>query len=168
MSIDTSRKAPTVESIAKMLTELLGVPTTTKILSAPIPTATFRIFSTYVDDSNKLTWVGGMDIAFGASTGAALAMLPIGAVTEAIKSGAITAAMVENSREVANVAANLFNTLSGHGHVRLQDYLVAPKPIPPTIAPLLAKPVHRVDLEVLVRGYPAGKIALFRAAPYGA
>ncbi len=166
MPIEPTRKAPTPDAIAKMMTDLLGVPTTTKLLSVPVPTAALKIFSTYVDDANKLTWIGGMDVACAASTGSALAMMPIGPVNEAIKSNALTAAMIENSREVANVAANLFNTLSGHGHVRLRDYIVAPQPIPPALSPLLAKPILRVDLDVVVRGYPIGKLSFFRAVPY--
>jgi hypothetical protein len=95
-------------------------------------------------------------------------MMPAGPVTDAIKSNTLTPAMVENSREVANVAANLFNALSGHGHVRLRDYVVAPQPMPPALQPLLAKPVLRLDLEVGVRGYPPGKLVLFRVVPYAA
>jgi hypothetical protein len=166
VTIDTVRKAPTPDAIAKMMSDLLGVPTTTKVLSAAVPATALRIFGTYVDDANKLTWIGAMDVACAASTGAALAMMPIGPVHESIKGNTLTPAMIENSREVANVAANLFNTLSGHGHVRLKDYVVGPQPIPSTLQSLMAKPVLRVDLEVAVRGYPAGKLTLFRIVPY--
>jgi len=163
---DTIRKAPTPDAIAKMMSDLLGTPTIAKALSAAVPVPTLKVFSTYVDDTNKLTWIGAMDVACAASTGSALAMMPLGPVTDAVKTNTLTPAMVENSREVANVTANLFNTLSGHGHVRLKDYIVAPQPIPPALQPILAKPVLRVDIELLVRGYPAGKLVLFRVVPY--
>jgi hypothetical protein len=168
VAVDTIRKAPTPDAIAKMLSDLLGVPTISKVLSAVVPVSALKVFSTYVDDTNKLTWIGGMDVACAAGTGGALAMMPVAPVTDAIKSDALTPPMIENSREVANVAASLFSTLSGHGHVRLRDYFVAPQAIATFLHPLLANPVLRLDLEVIVRGYPPGKLVLFRVVPYAA
>jgi len=166
VTIDTIRKAPTPDAIAKMMSDLLGLPTTTKVLTAAVPTPALRVLSTYVDDTSKLTWIGAMDIACAASAGAALAMMPVGPVNDAIKGNTLTPAMIENSREVANVAANLFNTLSGHGHVRLKDYIVAPQPIPSSLQTSMAKPVLRLDFDIAVRGYPVGKLTLFRVVPY--
>jgi hypothetical protein len=168
VAIDLKNKAPNPDAIARMLSDLLGVPTTTKLLPSAAPATALRIFGTYVDDKNRLTWIAGMDIAFAASTGSALAMLPMGLVTDAIKTNTLTPAMIENSREVANVSANLFNTISGHGHVRLAEFIVAPSTLTAPSQAILAKPVLRVDLEIAVRGYPPGKIALFRAVPFAA
>ena len=162
---DNKPRAPTPDAIASLLSGLLGVPATTKVSPVPFPLTALKVFGTYIDDTGRLAWMCANDIAFAASTGAALAMVPPGVVNDSIKSGKLTETMVENAREVANVAANLFNTLAGHGHVRLRDYVIPTQALPPAIQQALTKPVLRLDLDVAVRGYPGGKIALFRILP---
>ena len=150
---------PTAASIADLVTMLVGkkvraVPTT------PFPVASARGIATYVDQSQKLAFVALTDMAFLAGVGAALAMIPAGVVTEAIKSGKPAPVLTENAFEVMNILSSLYNDAEGKGtHIKIKGLVVVP-PVPPDVALHLAKPVGRIDLEIQLPGYANGKLTL--------
>lgn len=150
---------PTAAAIADLVTMLVGkkvraVPTT------PFPVASARGLATYVDQTQKLAYVALTDMAFLAGVGAALAMIPAGVVTEAIKTGKPSPVLTENAFEVMNIVASLYNDAEGKGaHIKIKALVVVP-PIPPEVAGLLAKPAGRLDLEIQVPGYANGKLTL--------
>jgi hypothetical protein len=150
---------PTPASIADLVTMLVGKPTRAG-RGTPLAVSAARGVATYVDKDAKITFVTLTDMAFIASVGAALAMIPPGIVGEAVKSGKPSHVLVENAVEVLNILASLFNDLEGKGvHVKLQRLVLVP-PLPPELARLIAKPGHRLDLEVTLPGYPNGRLSL--------
>ena len=150
---------PTAVSIADLVTMLVGkkvraVPTT------PLPVASARGLATYIDETQKLTFVALTDMAFLAGVGAALAMIPAGVVTEAIKSGKPAPVLTENAFEVMNILSSLCNDADGKGaHIKIKGLVVVP-PVPPDVAAHLAKPAARLDLEIQLPGYANGKLTL--------
>ena len=150
---------PAAASIADLVTMLVGK----KVRAAPTPplaVAAARGLATYIDATQKLQYVALTDMAFLAGVGAALAMIPAGVVTEAIKSGKPAPVLTENAFEVMNILASLYNDADGKGaHIKIKGLVIVP-PIPPEVASLLAKPAGRLDLEIQMPGYANGKLTL--------
>ncbi len=150
---------PTAASVADLVTMLVGkkvraAPTT------PFPVPLARGLATYIDETQKLVYVALTDMAFLAGVGAALAMIPAGVVSEAIKTGKPSAVLIENAFEVMNIVASLYNDADGKGaHVKIMGLVVVP-PVPPEVAAQLAKPAGRLDLEIQLPGYANGKLTL--------
>ncbi len=128
---------------------------------AALGSAQVRAAATYVCASGEISFVTLADIPFVASVGAALALIPVSAVNEAIKTGKPSPLLVENAHEVLNVAASLFNELdqgaSPPVHVKLERLDVGP--LDARLSARLLKPAARVDLDVSVAGYPDGKLS---------
>lgn len=150
---------PTAASVGDLVTMLVGK----KVRAAPCPplaVAAVRGLATYLDEHQKLAFVAISDMAFIAGVGAALAMIPPAVVTEAIKSGKPSSVLTENAFEVMNIVSSLYNDADGKGaHIKIKALVIVP-PIPPDVAPLLAKPTGRIDLEIQLPGYANGKLTL--------
>jgi hypothetical protein len=150
---------PSATSIADLVTMLVGkkvraVPT------APLPVPSARGLATYIDGDQKLRFVALTDMAFLAGVGAALAMIPAGVVTEAIKTGKPSSVLTENAFEVMNIVSSLYNDADGKGaHIKIKGLVILP-PVPPEVAQLIAKPAGRIDLEIQLPGYANGKLTL--------
>ena len=130
----------------------------------PLPVPQARGVATYIDKEQKLVFVAITDMAFLAGVGAALALIPAAMVAEAVKTGKLSEALQENAFEVMNIVSSLYNDVEGKGtHVKIQRLVVAP-PLPPELAPRLAKPTARRDVEVQVPGYASGKLTLLAVA----
>jgi hypothetical protein len=154
-----AKALPTPASIGDLVTMLVGKSARAG-RGTPLAASAARGVATYIDKDAKVIFVTLTDIAFLASVGAALAMIPPGVAGEAVKSGKPSAVLVENAVEVLNILASLFNDADGKGtHVKLQRLLLMP-PLPPELARLVAKPTQRLDLEVTLPGYPNGKLSL--------
>ena len=109
-------------------------------------------------------------VAFIASVGAALAMIPPAMAVDAVKSGIVPETMMLNAQEVLNVGASIFNTqaevasvahlTTAKTHVRLAKLLFG------SADPALLKSAQtasvslRLDTAVTTPGYPEGKLAL--------
>ncbi|MDP3714529.1 MAG: hypothetical protein Q8R60_18850 [Mycobacteriales bacterium] len=117
-----------------------------------------RVVGSYVADDGALRAVALCDLSLGACLGAALALVPVPRCEEAIASGDVPPDLGENTREVLNVAASLFNT--GEAHLKLGQTWVAPEPVGDDVVALLRTSLHRVDLTVTVPGYGEGVLAL--------
>ena len=128
-------------------------------LQAALPTdADVRVVGSYVEDDGTLRAVALTDLGLGACLGGALALVPAPRVEEAIAAGDVPPELGENTREVLNVAASLFN--SAAAHLKLDRTWVAPEPVPEEVVDFLRRPLRRVDLSVSVPGYGDGVLAL--------
>jgi hypothetical protein len=126
---------------------------------APLPLASVAGVATYIDANAALHFVVVTDVAFIAGIGAALAMIPLPVVTEAIRTGKLSEALVENAYEVLNVASSLLNEMEGATtHVKVERLRIGP--VDPALAKQLAKPAARLDLIIGIPGYPDGKFGL--------
>jgi len=153
---------PAPEAFAQQAGTLIGKKLTLG-KSPPLSIGDARCLAAYINTAGVPCFVAITDVAFVASVGAALALMPASVVTEALRTGKPAGALVENAYEVLNVAAALFNDLAGNKiHVKLDRLRVGP--IDAAKAALFAKSAGRVDMSIEIAGYPAGKLALIAIA----
>ncbi|SHN42089.1 hypothetical protein SAMN05443668_10875 [Cryptosporangium aurantiacum] len=143
-----------------MLEELLGKDVTVGD-GSPASTADLQkaVVAIYVDDTNKIGAVGGMDLPLAAWVGAAIGLLPKGGAEDCVDEGQLTKLIGENVREVCNIMAALLNK-EGTPHLRLEKESVF---LPGEAAPQEAQARMvalgaRLDLAVAVAGYGAGRL----------
>jgi hypothetical protein len=149
---------PTPEGFANLAGMLVGKKIKAIKSTAPLAAPMVRGVASYVDAGGNVKFVAVTDVAFIGVIGAALAMIPLPMVTEAIRTGKPSEALVENAYEVLNVAASLFNEVEGTTtHVKVAKLLVGP--LEPELAKRLLKPAARLDMVVSVPGYPDAKLA---------
>ena len=123
-----------------------------------LPGRDVHVVGSYIDDTGEVRAVALSDHVLGTVLGAALALVPPPRVEEAVASGSVPSDLAENTREVLNVAASLFNT--GEQHLKLQATWVAPEPVAEDVVSFLRHPCRRTDLRVDVPGYGQGVLAL--------
>lgn len=154
---------PLPESVHRMFTDLLGkqvvVKKATPFVVGP---ATLGIVAAYVHDSGQIGALAVCDLAWACHGGAALMLLPPSTSADAVKSGKFTETIVDNIREVLNVAASLF-IHEERPHVRLREIHILPGKLPEAVAKVLQRPAARMDLELTVQGYGAGRMTLLTA-----
>lgn len=132
-----------------------------KVAAHPTPVLPGRdvqVVGCYVDDTSALRAVVFTDLVVGASLGGALALVPAPRVEEAVGAGAVPADLADNTREVLNIAASLFNC--GDAHLKLDAVFVAPQPVSEQVVDFLRGASQRQDVTVDVPGYGSGVVAL--------
>ena len=117
------------------------------------------IVGVYVDDLLTLRAIILTDVALSAYVGAALALIPARTAGEAAEEGRLTPNLYDNTREVLNVAASLFNH-EGAPHVRLYEAYAPREVLPPDVAKYVLAYVRRLDMELEVAGYGKGLISV--------
>jgi translation elongation factor EF-Ts len=157
----TTPTLPPAELVGRLIAGLVGravtvdkVPPPTMDLSEPMTVAA------YIRDNGLIGAVVVSDLALTAQLGAALAMVPAGVANEAIELGALPDDLVENHREIVNVAARLFNR-PNLPHMKLRDVDVTPTTLPADVNGLLNRFSERLAVEVETEGYGVGKMWLF-------
>jgi hypothetical protein len=154
----------TAEAFGELAGTLIGKPIRSTKVTAVLPAANVRGVATYIDAEGVVTFVAVTDAAFIASVGAALAMIPLPVVEEAIRTGKPAEGLVENAYEVLNIAASLFNEVEGATtHVKVQKLIIGP--MTPEVVKRMARPAARLDLAIGVPGYPDGKLAFVALGP---
>lgn len=113
----------------------------------------------YVDDTLKLRSIIVVDQPLTAYLGAAIALMPVATAKAAIESELLTPVLYDNSAEILNVAASLFNH-DGAPHVRLYEAYAPREVLPADIDKWVLAFVARLDMEVTVAGYGAGRISV--------
>ena len=129
----------------------------------PVPVLKGRdvhVVGSYVDDTGAVRAVAMVDLVLGTVMGAALALVPPPRVKEALSSQLVPADLADNTREVLNVAASLFN--EGSVHLKLGQTWVVPEPVGEEVVAFLRSRSTRADVRVEVPGYGEGMMALLR------
>ncbi len=117
-----------------------------------------RTVATYADDTGAVRAVVLLDLALSAVLGAALALVPPPKVLAALEEGVVPADLADNTHEVLNIGASLFNC--GDVHLKLRDVAVAPQPVDDATVAFLRRPSRRGDRRVDVPGYGTGVLAV--------
>jgi len=117
------------------------------------------LIATYRDDDNGVRALLGWSLAAGAHVGASIGLLPVPLATEMVADQSLRADVVDNLAEVSNVMAALFD-LPGNPHVRMVDRFQPAARAPSHLTAVLYHHLDRIDLDVSVKGYGAGKLAL--------
>ena len=114
----------------------------------------------YVRDGGLIGAVAVCDLSLSAHLGAALALVPARVAKEAVDAGTLPGDLVENHREIVNVAARVFNR-PNLPHVKLRDVDVTPSTLPGDVNGLLTKFDERLAMEIGTEGYGVGKMWMF-------
>jgi hypothetical protein len=117
-----------------------------------------HVVGSYVDDEGDLRAVVFCDLVLGNVLGAALALVPVPRVEEALEGGSVPEDLADNTREVLNVGASMVN--QGEVHLKLAGTWVVPEPVSADVVGFLREPCRRSDLRVDVPGYGTGVLAL--------
>jgi hypothetical protein len=150
---------PAAAEVRELVNGLLDRAVTVTAEPRPVlPGRSVHVVGAYVDDAGDVRAVALSDHVLGTVLGAALALVPAPRVEEAVAAGAVPADLADNTREVLNVAASLFNT--GEAHLKLAATWVAPEPVGDEAVDFLRVPCQRTDLKVVVPGYGEGVLAL--------
>ena len=150
---------PDAEAVKGLLNGLFDRPVTATEEPAPVLRGRdVHVVGSYVDDTGSIRAVAFCDLVMGNVLGAALALVPAPRVEEALGSGSVLPELADNTREVLNVAASLFN--DGPLHLKLSQTWVAPETVADDVVSFLREPSGRTDVRVDVPGYGEGVVAL--------
>jgi len=117
------------------------------------------LIATYRDDDFGLRALLGWSLPAGAHVGTSIGLLPAPLAKDMVADRALRADVVDNLAEVSNVMAALFD-LPGNPHVRMVERFHPAATAPAELAAVLYRHADRIDLDVSVKGYGAGKLAL--------
>jgi hypothetical protein len=96
------------------------------------------------------------DLAFACRAGAALCGIPMPTVEESLQKGRIAPTLLDNYREIANVATALFRDMAHR--ILLGGLHLAP--FPASLQPLVSRPSATRALELDIAGYGIGRLWL--------
>ena len=151
---------PPPEAVGRMLEQLLGRRVTTKDGRLLVPGPNARTYvGIYRSDQGTLAAAVVMDLPLAANAAAALVMVPVGMVSDSVRSGQLSPSLLDNLREVMNVCTRFFN-LPGKPHLKLQEIMPCPPALPADVAALVARPNTGLHIEMAITGYGGGKISL--------
>jgi hypothetical protein len=115
--------------------------------------------SVYVTDGPSTGAVVACDLSLTAYVGAALGLVPLPQVEEAIGAQLLTPDLAENFAEVANVLASVFNGNPDAPQLTHKVHAVGEK-LPTDLASMLGYVVRRLDLNVKIAGYGGGTLSV--------
>ncbi|WP_448059150.1 hypothetical protein [Cellulomonas hominis] len=117
------------------------------------------LLGVYVDKLLRLTAIAVFDLPLAARAGAAIALMPPGSAEAAIEDGMLSPALTENTGEILNITASLFN-VGDAPHVKLDAVYAPGDPVPADVAQWVLAYVRRLDLDVTVQGYGPGRLSV--------
>lgn len=113
----------------------------------------------YEDDTQQLRAVVVLDLALAAAVGAAIGLMGVRIAEDVVRSELLSPALYDNAAEILNVASSLFNA-EGAPHVRLAEAYAPREILPSDVDARLRGLVRRIDLELGVSGYGAGRMSV--------
>ncbi|MBI3206920.1 MAG: hypothetical protein HYZ29_35615 [Myxococcales bacterium] len=151
---------PEPKHVSEMMSSLFAMPTSAKKASAPYkpgPKET-AFYSAFAAESPEVGAVIVTDLSFACRAGAALALIPVGVAEEGIKAHGPSGELMDNYREVMNVASTLLANPTTRA--RLLDVRPAPGELPDGSCAIVEKPSRRIDFDVDLGKYGKGRLAL--------
>lgn len=118
---------------------------------------TKAVVAVYVDNTNRICAVGGMDLQLAAWAGAAIGLVPKGGAEDCVQEGSLTKMIGENVTEVCNIMAALLNKENAP-HLKLDRAYLPGDPAPQEAQARLVALGGRLDLVVTVAGYGSGRL----------
>lgn len=152
---------PSAVDVRELLEGLLGRPVEAVLGTGAVnpnehPGA---VVGVYVDDAMQLKALVVLDLALAAHLGASIALIPARTAEDVVEQGMITPALFDNAAEILNVAASMFN-VEGAPHLRLYETYAPREVLPADVAKWVLAYVRRLDMELEVSGYGAGRISV--------
>jgi hypothetical protein len=159
MSTDVTTDLPSAAAVRTLLNGLFDRAVTAHDEAAPVLRGRdVHVVGSYVDDAGAVRAVSFCDLTLGNVLGAALALVPATRVEDALAEGRVLPELADNTREVLNIAASLFN--EGPLHLKLAQSWVVPEPVGEDVVAFLRERSRRSDVRVDVPGYGEGVLAL--------
>ena len=156
----TTTVLPSAKAVRELLSDLLARDvelTTSDEAPSALPRGTS--VGVYRDDARNIVAVVTVDLTLSTYLAAALALSSKEAAEEVAESGTLTPIYRENLHEVLNIVGTLFNGESAR-HVRLHELHTPGEPLPPAAAAFATAFGSRVDLDVSIPGYGAGRLGV--------
>jgi hypothetical protein len=157
MAKATKRRMPMPEDVRDLLTDLLGKATGVEKLRFDLNDEDNKfVTGIYLEKDGSLGGACVADVAFAASSAAALALVPPVVAGEAARSGQLSESLAENFFEVANILTVLLNRPETP-HVRMDRLAHG---IPADVLELAVTGSGSRYFAVSVLDYPRGYLAL--------
>lgn len=152
---------PAALEVRELLEGLLGRDVDGKVGAPPVnpgepPGAVTGI---YVDDQLKLRALMLVDVPLACYVGAAIALIPARTAAASAEQDMIAPDLFDNTCEVLNVAASLFN-VDGAAHLRLYQTYAPREHLPADVQRWVLAYVQRLDVELEVAGYGTGRASV--------
>ena len=151
---------PTRENMNHLFTMLFGDETACQPAKAPVPLDPGTVIGIYTDVSGAVRRAVACDLSFASSAGAALSLIPLATVNDAVKSGTLPDNILANLHEVMNISVNLFaesykERLEFSNLVRFEGLADDAKASLQTGT--------KVNFDVKFAQYPTGRVSLIAA-----
>ncbi len=146
---------PPFEALEKVFADLYGKTVPLKSLPRG-PIEPPWVVSVYrgADDAIRVVCLCELPVACNA--GAALSMMPEAVVSESVAAGHLSESLLENFREVMNIASTF---LSRQGvRVALREIVNPPEAAPPDVLRRALTSKTRIDAEISLPGYGGGRL----------
>ena len=152
---------PTAKDVRELLSGLVGrevsVQAGAEVLSVDTPGG--LLVGTYVDRLGTLRAVAVTNLPAAACLGTSIALMPPGRAAEAVGTNVLDSDLAENTAEVLNVMASLFNVDEAM-HLRLDKWYEPGVLLPPAVAPWVTAWIDRLNLTIDVKGYGTGYLSI--------
>ena len=116
--------------------------------------------SVYVTDKLETGAVVACDLSLAAYAGAALGLVPLPQVQEALTAETLTPDLSDNFYEVVNILASVFNENPEAPHLKLHKVHAAGEKLPTDLASMLGYVVRRMDVKIDIAGYGGGRLSV--------
>lgn len=149
---------PSLHSVRALLEGLVGRTIDFSDCHA-VPRISSNVRAVYVTDEDQLAAVAVADIEGAARLGGALGMLPRAGVDDVIDDHDLTGLIRDNTYEVLNVLASVFNVADAP-HVRLTEMYGPGQSAPDDVENLAYAAGGRLDVELSIAGYGRGRLCI--------
>lgn len=151
---------PEPKHVSEMMSSLLSMPASAKKASTPYKPGPKEpaFYSAFAAEGPEVGAVIVTDLGFACRSGAALALIPVGVAEEGVKANAPSGELMDNYREVMNVASTLLANPTTRA--RLLDVRSAPSDLPDGSRAIVDKPSRRIDFDIDLGKYGKGRLAL--------
>lgn len=152
---------PAALEVRELFEGLLGRDVQAKTGAAPVDPSQGggAMVGVYVDDTLAMRALVVVDLDLASHAGAAIALIPAATAKACVEDGLISPALYDNTAEILNVAASLFNH-DDAPHVRLYAAYAPRERLPVDVAGWVLAFVRRVDVELSIAGYGTGRISV--------
>ncbi len=147
--------------VRELLEGLFARPVTTTVVTTKVDPLMHpgAVVGVYTDDTLALKAIMAFDVPLAAYAGAAIALMAPAVASKAVESGLLSPQLFDNTAEILNVAASLFNA-DGAPHLRLYQTFAPRETLPGDAQRMMRAFVRRLDVEVEISGYGTGQASL--------
>lgn len=152
---------PAPDAVARLFNDLLGrrvIAKKSAVKQAVTPRSP-GVFALYGPTDEQTDGIVFCDVALASFSGAALSLIPAATVQPSVRAGKMADGTFENFSEVMNIARGWFDT-PGQPPVKLRRCVASPCELPKDLIAMILKPAERLDLDLEIDGYGAGKMLL--------